>query len=106
MQFVDVMKDFSKKLITVFYPLPWTVHPAVDDFIDGALHDCAVGNIVWSTLIAFDKTKYANEPTTMADFFNVEKFPGKRGMRKSPKAMLEMALMGDGVPAEEVYDLL
>ena len=79
---------------------------AVDDFIDGALHDCAVGNIVWSTLIAFDKTKYANEPTTMADFFNIDKFPGKRGMRKSPKAMLEMALMGDGVPAEEVYDLL
>ena len=27
-------------------------------------------------------------------------------MRKLGKAMLEMALMGDGVPAEEVYDLL
>ena len=27
-------------------------------------------------------------------------------MRKLGKAMLEMALMGDGVPAAEVYDLL
>ena len=42
----------------------------------------------------------------MADFFDIEKFPGKRGMRKLGKAMLEMALMGDGVPAAEVYDLL
>jgi len=79
---------------------------AADDFIPGSLHDCAVGNIVWSTLYAYDKTKFASAPTTMADFFDVEKFPGKRGMRKSPKAMLEMALMGDGVPANEVYDLM
>ena len=80
--------------------------PATKDFMDGALQECAVGNIVWSTIYAYDKTKFSTPPTTMADFFNVEKFPGKRGMRKLGKAMLEMALMGDGVPAEEVYDLL
>jgi len=80
--------------------------PATDDFMDGALQECAVGNIVWSTIYAYDKTKFDTAPTTMADFFNVEKFPGKRGMRKLGKAMLEMALMGDGVPASQVYDLL
>ena len=73
--------------------------PATDDFMDGSLQECAVGNIVWSTIYAYDKTKFTNAPTTMADFFDVEKFPGKRGMRKLGKAMLEMALMGDGVPA-------
>ena len=67
--------------------------PATDDFMDGALQECAVGNIVWSTIYAYDKTKIDTAPTTMADFFNVEKFPGKRGMRKLGKAMLEMALM-------------
>ena len=80
--------------------------PATDDFMDGSLQECAVGNIVWSTIYAYDKTKFTNAPTTMADFFDVEKFPGKRGMRKLGKAMLEMALMGDGVPASQVYDLL
>ena len=80
--------------------------PATKDFMDGALQECAVGNIVWSTIYAYDKTKFSTPPTTMADFFNVEKFPGKRGMRKLGKAMLEMALMGDGVPASQVYDLL
>jgi putative spermidine/putrescine transport system substrate-binding protein len=42
----------------------------------------------------------------MADFFNVKKFPGKRGMRKNPKANLEFALIADGVPTDEVYDVL
>ena len=81
--------------------------PAKDDFIEGALTDCAVANIVWSTVYAYDKTKFeGNEPKTIADFFDTEKFPGKRGLRKSPKANLEMALMADGVAADEVYEVL
>ena len=42
----------------------------------------------------------------MQDFFDLERFPGRRGMRRSPVANLEFALMGDGVPAEEVYAVL
>ncbi|MEO0363523.1 MAG: extracellular solute-binding protein, partial [Pseudomonadota bacterium] len=42
----------------------------------------------------------------IADFFDLEKFPGKRGLRKNPKANLEMALIADGVPPAEVYDVL
>ena len=80
--------------------------PAEEDFISLALHDCAVANIVWSTIYAYDSSKIADGPTTMADFFDLEKFPGKRGLRKSPKANLEMALVADGVPAADVYDVL
>ena len=80
--------------------------PAVDDFISGPLHECAVGEIVWSTVYAYDTTKLANAPKTIADFFDLEGFPGKRGMRKTPKANLEMALMADGVPADKVYEAL
>ena len=80
---------------------------ATDDFIEGALTDCAVANIVWSTVYAYDKTKFeGNAPTTIADFFDTAKFPGKRGMRKNAKANLEMALMADGVPADKVYEVL
>ena len=80
--------------------------PAVEDFISGTLHECAVGEIVWSTVYAYDTTKLATAPTTIADFFDLKGFPGKRGMRKTPKANLEMALMADGVPADKVYEAL
>ncbi|MEL6573817.1 MAG: ABC transporter substrate-binding protein [Pseudomonadota bacterium] len=80
--------------------------PAADDFIAGALTDCAVANIVWSTVYAYNTDSVDGAPTTMADFFDLEAFPGKRGLRKSAKANLEMALIADGVPAAEVYDLL
>jgi putative spermidine/putrescine transport system substrate-binding protein len=80
--------------------------PAAEDFLPGAVTDCAVATIVFSTVFAYDTTKFPAGPTTMADFFNIEGFPGKRGMRKGAKANLEMALMADGVPAADVYATL
>ncbi len=78
--------------------------PAADDFLPGAVTDCAVATIVFSTVYGYDDTKIGDvKPTTMADFFDTAKFPGKRGMRKGAKANLEMALMADGVPAADVY---
>ena len=79
--------------------------PAMDDFIEGAITDCAVSNIVWSTIFAYDTTKVSGVEG-ISDFFDLDKFPGKRGIRKNPKANLEMALMADGVPAAEVYEVL
>ena len=50
-------------------------------FIEGAINDCAVANIVWSTIYAYDASVYPdNPPTQMADFFDLEAYPGKRGM--------------------------
>lgn len=81
--------------------------PAAEDFLPQGLSDCAVGSIVFSTIFAYDRTRYPNNaPQTIADFFDTQKFPGKRGLKRAPKALLEMALMGDGVPASEVYDML
>ena len=81
--------------------------PATQDFIPGTLTDCAVGEIVWSTVYAYDKTKFpGKKPTTMADFFDLKQFPGKRGLRKGPKPNLEFALIADGVPVDEVYEVL
>lgn len=82
--------------------------PADEDFIAGTLDvPCAVPTIVWSTIFAYDSSEMGdNGPKTIADFFDAEKFPGKRGLRKSPKANLEMALMADGVAADEVYEVL
>ncbi len=80
--------------------------PAADDFLPGAVTECGVSTDIWSTVFAYDTTVFPEGPTTAADFFDLEKFPGKRGLRKGAKAVLEFALMGDGVPASEVYGIL
>lgn len=82
--------------------------PATEDFLPGTLHDCAVANIVWSSVYVYDSSKVRNwnAPKTMADFFDTVAYPGKRGMRKSPKVTMEFALIADGVPVSEVYDVL
>ncbi|TKA96410.1 ABC transporter substrate-binding protein [Cereibacter changlensis] len=81
--------------------------PAMDDFLPGAVTDCAVATIVFSTVFAYDSSKFSGEkPDSIADFFDTATFPGKRAMRKGAKANLEMALMADGVPAADVYALL
>jgi putative spermidine/putrescine transport system substrate-binding protein len=80
---------------------------AKDDFIKGTLHDCAVSTILWSTIYAYDASKFTGaKPTTIKDFFDTTKFPGKRGMRKTAKINLEFALMAEGVPAADVYKVL
>ena len=81
--------------------------PAEDDFFAGTLQDCAVGEVVWATVYAYDRTKFPDDkPRTIGDFFDVEKFPGKRGLRKSPRVNLEWALMADGVKPTDVYRVL
>lgn len=82
--------------------------PAVDDFLPGAVTECGVSTDIWSNVFAYDTTKFPADaaPKTAADFFDLEKFPGKRGLKKGAKAVLELALLGDGVPAAEVYSVL
>lgn len=78
----------------------------LSDFIPGAVGDCAIATMVWSTIFAYDQSLLTEGPTTLADFFDIEQFPGKRGMRRNPKVAMEWALIADGVPPREVYSLL
>ena len=78
--------------------------PAAEDFIAGALHECGIGQTIWSTVIAFDNKRFGGDrPAGLADFFDVKKFPGKRGLRRDPRVNMEWALMADGVAPDRVY---
>ena len=78
-----------------------------EQFIDAAVHDCGVGTIVWSTALAYDGDKITDDPPqSWADFWDTEKYPGKRGLRRHPKYTLEAALMADDVSADQVYEVL
>jgi len=95
-------------------PIDWSIlppapdgTPAEKDFITGALHECGVATIVWTTIVAYDETKFPGEkPTKLADFFDLKNFPGMRGISKRPVVALEFALMADGVPPKDVYKTL
>lgn len=81
--------------------------PAREDFISGAIHRCFITQIVFSTVIAFDDRAFPGvKPDSVEDFFDLERFPGKRALRKSPVGMLEWALLSLSVPREQLYDLL
>ncbi|MCD1262755.1 ABC transporter substrate-binding protein [Shinella sumterensis] len=90
----------------LYEKIDWDKMGGKDKFLDSAVNDCGVGAIVWSTAIAYDGDKLAEGPKSWADFWNVEKFPGKRSLRKGPKYTLEFALLADGVSKDELYDVL
>ena len=81
--------------------------PAADDFVAESQTECGVSNLYWSTVYAYNDENFpGGKPATMADFFDLERFPGRRGMRRVPQVNLEFALIADGVPLDEVYATL
>jgi putative spermidine/putrescine transport system substrate-binding protein len=82
--------------------------PASEDFLPGSLGECFIPQIVYSTVVAFNTEMFPadKQPSTIADFFDVENFPGRRAIQNRPGANLEWALYADGVAREEIYDVL
>lgn len=73
---------------------------------EGYTWEYCAGTYMLSYVLAYDKTRYGdNPPQGMADFFDVEKFPGKRAMYKWGTGMWEAALIADGVPLDQLYPL-
>ena len=71
------------------------------------VNECGAGMTFYSTVFAYNSNFLTGPgPETVADFFDLEKFPGRRGMRRSPLVNLEFALMADGVPLDQVYRTL
>lgn len=76
------------------------------ELLEGAVRPCGVGFFVWSTVLAYDADKLKRAPASWADFWDMQKFPGKRGLRKGAMYNLEFALMADGVAPKDVYAVL
>lgn len=79
--------------------------PDPDDWFD--THPCGIGVVIWATVMAHMDGTYADEkPTMVADFWDFDRFPGKRSMRKVAEVNLEWALIADGVAVGDVYEML
>ncbi len=81
--------------------------PAREDFVEGVITECGVGSVFFSTVYAYNEENIPGaKPSTVADFFDLEAFPGRRGMRRVPQVNMEFALMADGVPRDQIYTTL
>lgn len=90
----------------LYEKLDWSKIGNKADYIPEAVHQCGVGAFVWSTVLAYNADRLKSAPTSWKDFWDVKKFPGKRGMRKGARYNLEFALMADGVAPKDVYKVL
>ena len=65
-----------------------------------------IGFNYYSNVIGWSTATFGDAgPESWADFWNVEKFPGRRSLRNDPAEVLEAALLADGVEPAELYPL-
>lgn len=80
---------------------------ASKDFGDLIVSPCFIPQIVYSTTFGYRTDLVGSTPpTTIADVFDLKKYPGKRSLEKKAINNLEWALLADGVPADQVYKML
>lgn len=79
----------------------------VDDFPEGTVSDCSIPLAQYSTIVVFNDGSYPDaKPSTVEDFFDVEKFPGTRMVPNwAGGGALEFALIADGVAPADLYPL-
>jgi putative spermidine/putrescine transport system substrate-binding protein len=90
----------------LFEKLPDSIYGDRDNYLPGTIHPCGLASDTWATVMVYDGNRLKEGPKSWADFWNVEKIPGKRGMLGQAQYTLENALMADGVAPGEVYDVL
>ncbi len=81
--------------------------PASEDFGALIVSECFIPQIVYSTTFGYRTDMVGDTPPeSVCAIFDTETYPGKRALESRPINNLEWALLCDGVPANEVYDVL
>lgn len=94
---LGLFEEITKEMVDQSHVYPEAVQPY------------GVPSEVFSTAFAFSTAAFPDggpQPQSWADFWDVEKFPGKRALYNAPNTVLEAALMADGVAHADVYKVL
>lgn len=78
-----------------------------DGYMPEAAEEYAFAIYATATIMAYNHEKFSSgrTPKTWADFWDVKRFPGRRGMANRPYPQLEAALLADGVSLDKLYPL-
>jgi putative spermidine/putrescine transport system substrate-binding protein len=80
---------------------------ASEDFGDYLIGDCFIPQIVYSTTFGYRTDMVGDTPPTdICALFDVDTYPGMRSIESRPVNNMEWALLCDGVPKADIYDVL
>lgn len=65
----------------------------------------AAGSYTYSNVLAYDSSKFDEAPSSWADFFDLEKFPGKRALYKWFDNQPEIFMLAAGRAPEDIYPI-
>lgn len=85
--------------------LDWAALGGRERMLPGGAAECGLGVALRGLVLAWDRDRMQGMPG-WAEFGDVVKHPGRRGLRKQVRGTLEIALLADGVAPAEVYRLL
>lgn len=88
----------------LFEPLDYSVIDA-DGVSERARGKDWIATNSYSVVMGWRTDKFKEGPKTWKEFWDLEKFPGRRAMSVAPDEMLEVALLADGVPKDQLYPL-
>jgi putative spermidine/putrescine transport system substrate-binding protein len=90
----------------LLYPLDYSV---IDnrDILPDYVAPFSVGVSIYSMVLAYRNDVFPGEksPSSISDFWDIKKFPGRRSLENGPRDNLVFALIADGVLPSEVYPL-
>ncbi len=89
--------------------IDWSKYLDPKDFAEvGGFGQCGLPNNFVSGGLVYDGDKISadNAPKTWADFWDVKKWPGKRGLLYRAEQTFEVALMADGVEPKDAMKVL
>ncbi len=76
-----------------------------DHYTSQAASDCGAGAYITATAMAWDRDKLPATPS-WSDFWDVARHPGGRGLQRTARGNLEIALLADGVAPNDIYRTL
>ena len=84
-------------------PLDWTALGDRASLPEAS--DCGLPAFDEATVLAWDGTR-DHTPPQWPDFWDVARYPGKRGLPRRARGTLEVALMADGIAPRDIYRVL
>lgn len=75
--------------------------------LPGFANECGINSVGYANIMLYNTESFPDGgPQNWADFYDVERFPGMRGLWDGAEGVnLEIALMADGVAPEDLYPL-
>jgi putative spermidine/putrescine transport system substrate-binding protein len=102
---VNVSNDFGlQSTAELLEPLDYSVIDK-EPILEGYASKYRVACMLYANTLAYNTEQIDGTPSSWADLFDSQKFPEQRGLRKCPWETLEVALLGDNVPQENLYPL-